>query len=437
MKKYKILFNNPLIILFLSGFLLNIPFFVPHIITEIFAFFIIAPAFYSITKLDNMKRYSGGALFFGAWMIPTSYWYFNFMPIWLAVLSLSYFTLIANVFYISSFIRNKNIIGDFAIIIVTWLSLTYLRINLPITEDWWIPHLAYTQWQNISVLQIANLLGIYGIIFLILIINAILAYFWIKGKRSTSIIFVLLIIFIFLSGNFLIIKCSEGKGEQPVSLIAIQSSPKNGYLSSADLNDIKNLKQLTQTALEKIQNKSSKTIFVLWPENMITEESTEDLMNFAKENNIFLIFNRAEKTDTAPLNSVVMINNKGKMILKNYKIHKAPNEVISISESINNHIVINGLKITSSICYDLHYADLHERAFGNNLIFAPVDDDRFGRFMPYLHARDVIFRAIENRINILTASTNGPTLYVNKFGIIEKGPLEIYYEGYLIVETNI
>ena len=90
-------------------------------------------------------------------MLPTSYWYFNFMPIWLAALSSAFFTLIANVFQISNLVKKKSIISDFAIIIVSWLALTFLRINLPITEDWWIPHLAYTQWQNISVLQIANL----------------------------------------------------------------------------------------------------------------------------------------------------------------------------------------------------------------------------------------------------------------------------------------
>lgn len=163
-----------------------------------------------------------------------------------------------------------------------------LIINLPITEDWWIPHLFYTQWQNLSILQIANFLGIYGI-----------------------------------------------------------------------------------------------------------------------------------------------------ELLRNYKTHKAPGEKISVLKGINNFIEINNTKITSDVCYDLHYPDLENRAKGKDLLFAPVDDDRFGKFLPYLHARDVIFRAIENRINILTASTNGPTFFVNKYGIIKKGPLKIYEEGFLIVETDI
>ena len=85
----------------------------------------------------------------------------------------------------------------------------------------------------------------------------------------------------------------------------------------------------------------------------------------------------------------------------------------------------------------MHYPDFKEKVKKSSLLFAPIDDDRFGKFMPYLHARDVIFRAVENRINILTASTNGPTFFVNKYGIIEKGPLKIYDENYLIIETGI
>ncbi|MDO9399515.1 MAG: hypothetical protein Q7T79_02430 [bacterium] len=438
MENFKKIILNPWFILFISGLFLNIPFFFPNIFAEFLAFFIIAPAFYAITKVEKNKRYLGGLLFFGAWILPTTYWYYHFMPVWLAFLaSFGFVGLIAHVFHISNLIKKKNIVVDFLIIIISWVGLTILRINLPIVKDWWVPDIFYTQCQNLSVLQIANFSGIYGILFLILAINAILAYFLIKKKKRTAIIFVITICAIFLLGNFTIKHFAKTE-KQNISLIAIQSSPENGYRADANFNDIKNLKNLTIKALAEIQNKSSKNIFVLWPENMITENDSKTLADFAKENNIFLTFNRAEKSNNLPFNSVVMINNSGKEILRNYKTHKAPGEKISIPiKNIQNFVEIDKVKITSDICYDLHYPDFKEKVKKSSLLFAPIDDDRFGKFMPYLHARDVIFRAIENRINILTASTNGPTFFVNKYGIIEKGPLEIYKEGYLILETGI
>ncbi len=428
---------NPFFILFVSGMFLNIPFFILNIFAELSAFFIIAPAFCVITKLEKQKRYLGGMIFFSAWLLPTIYLNSSFMPTWLAFLvSFGFVTLIARVFQLSNFVKNKSILSDFSIIIISWVVLTALIINLPITEDWWIPHLFYTQWQNLSVLQIANFFGIYGIELLILLTNASLAYLLLKKKKMTSIIFVIIICIIFLSGNFAIEQFAK-TGKQNFSFISIQSSPENGYFADANLNDVQNLKNLTKRALEKIQDKPLKNIFVLWPENMITENDSKSLGDFAKENNIFLVFNEAQKTENNPLNLAIMIDKNGEELLRNYKTHKAPGEKISVLKNVHNSVKINEIKITSDVCYDLHYHDLKNRAKGNDLLFAPVDDDRFGKFLPYLHAKDVIFRAVENRINILTASTNGPTFFVNKYGIIKKGPLKIYEEGFLIVETDI
>ncbi len=437
MKLTKQAITNPFFILFVSGMFLNIPFFILNIFAELSAFFIIAPAFYAITKLEKQKRYLGGIIFFSAWLLPTTYWYYNFLPALHAFLAIFGLVIVmAIVFQLSSSVKNKSVLSDFSIIIISWVALTTLIINLPIAEDVWIPHLAYTQWQNLSVLQVANFFGMYGIELIILLTNASLAYLLLKKKKMTSIIFVIIICILFLSGNFAIEQFAKTEG-QDISLIAIQSSPENGYWADANLNDVQNLKNLTRNALAKIQDKPSKNIFVLWPENMISEEDSKTLMDFAKENNIFLVFNEAQKTENDPLNLVVMVDKNGEELLRNYKTHKAPGEKISVLKNVHNSVKINEIKITSDVCYDLHYPDLKNRAKGNDLLFAPVDDDRFGEFMPYLHAKDVIFRAIENRINILTASTNGPTFFVNKYGIIENGPLKIYEEGFLIVETDI
>jgi len=93
--------------------------------------------------------------------------------------------------------------------------------------------------------------------------------------------------------------------------------------------------------------------------------------------------------------------------------------------------------VVTDICYDLHYPDIRERIDGDDLLLAPVDDDRFGSFFPYLHAADTVFRAVENDINIITASTNGPTFYVNRHGVVERMPLPVYSEDVLVIETKI
>jgi apolipoprotein N-acyltransferase len=63
------------------------------------------------------------------------------------------------------------------------------------------------------------------------------------------------------------------------------------------------------------------------------------------------------------------------------------------------------LTITNAICYDLHYFDLALKLKNTDILLASVNDADFGRFMPYLHAKDIILRAIENRVNIGVSST--------------------------------
>ena len=434
MIKLKNILTNPFLVIFLSGALLNIPFFVHEIWADFLAFFLIIPVFVAVTKVPKNKKYLAGLLFFSVWLIPTSLWYFYFMNPWEACLKLTFFFLMANIFVVPNILKKKNIILEFGLIIFTWTAITFLRINLPFTEDWWIPHIAYTQWQNLSILQLANFTGIFGIIFAILFLNAFLAYLWIKKKKYLVIISIIFLIATFSFGNYYI-KNISNFNKIPFTLIGIQSSPENGFYANANKNDIYKLQQLTQNALSEISNKDRK-IIVLWPENMLQEKHSKILQNFAKENNIYIIFNRAEKTNQGLFNTVIMIEPSGEEILKNYKMHSAPSEKIQVKSNIHNSIKIDKLKITSDICYDLHYSDISKRIQNSDLLFAPVDDDRFGNFMPYLHASDTIFRAIENRVNIFTASTNAPTMFVDKYGVIKKGPLKAYNEGYLIVNSK-
>ncbi|HAJ95909.1 MAG TPA: hypothetical protein DCP02_06725 [Actinobacteria bacterium] len=428
---------NPYAIISLSGALLNISFFIHNIYAQIFALFIIAPAFFAISRLKGIKRYVGGLIFFGSWIIPTCYWYFLIFPWWAALLRLTIFTLMANVFFIPLIIRKRNIMLDFIIIIVSWVAIIAARIELPFTKDWWIPHIAYTQWLNPLIVQIAGFAGIYGIIFIVLLVNAVIAYLLIKKKYIPASVLAIVIIAACLSGNAFFQNTIE-KGDKNIALLAVQSVPSKGYYSeNATIEDIENLKSLTSGALKDVKREENNIIIAIWPENMVKISEDENISRFVRENNIYLVYNRAVPNDDAlPFNTAVLLNSSGEVVLTNYKKHIAPGEKITSSSKFSS-ILVHDIKVITDICYDLHYPDIRERIDGDDLLLAPVDDDRFGRFFPYLHAADTVFRAVENDINIITASTNGPTFYVNRYGVVERMPLLVYSEDVLVIETKI
>ena len=55
----------------------------------------------------------------------------------------------------------------------------------------------------------------------------------------------------------------------------------------------------------------------------------------------------------------------------------------------------------------------------------------------YKQAVEGVLKAVEHRVHVLSASTNGPTYYANSLGVIKRGVLPLMSEGYIIIETKI
>lgn len=419
--------QNPFLLLLLSGLLLNLSFFIHSIYTGILALFSIAPAFYALSKLKTKHRYLGGLIFFSTWLLPTTYWYYLFMPIWGAILaSIGFVLLIANLFHISNLFKKKSLKTDFSIIIASWVGFTLARTLLPVLEDGWIPHIAYTQWLNPLMIQLASFGDIYSIMLVMLSINAFLAYLIIKKKRLVAVSFMIVISVSCLIGNKLIQNLNTSSDGEDIVLVAVQSP----YY-----NNIQNLMDITNEALSSIE-RTNRPIVAIWPENMTNPEEETKLQKFAQEKNIYLGYNRATPTETyMPYNSAVLISNDGEVILTNHKKHAAPGEEITESDKFESSNIGN-ISVTADICYDIHYPDISERLVGQDLLLAPIDDSEYGSYMPYLHAADVVFRAAGNRTNIITSATTGPTFFANKYGVPSK-ILPFYTEDILIIETKI
>jgi apolipoprotein N-acyltransferase len=70
-----------------SGLAVSLLSFVPNIFIQSTVLVIFVPFFLSVMKLPKKQAYTAGLIFFAAWILPTTYWYYGFMPWWLAVLA--------------------------------------------------------------------------------------------------------------------------------------------------------------------------------------------------------------------------------------------------------------------------------------------------------------------------------------------------------------
>lgn len=432
----KLIISHPFFLCFISGFLFNIAFFIQHPLAQITALFAIIPVFYAISKAEKKDRYWSGVFFFAPWMIPTTLWYYKIFPWYFALpATIGMVFLSAEIFRIriASLFRKKGVAWTFFFFILTWVLFVVLRTTIPYVQMMYIPHIASTQWLNPSIIQISRILGLGGVIFLILLSNAGAAYLIIKKKFVLLAGFCLLIIASSLGGNWYL-KNIESSSDNIITFIVVQSSPVGGYHSEAVTKDVELLKKMTLDELNKLDNRDDKTIIALWPENMVKAEDFSNVEEFVKSANIHLVYNKAEQEgEENPYNVVVILDPNGDEVMRNFKRHAAPGEDIKTKAS-SDVFVLNDIRITGAICYDLHFADVKKRAKGNDLLVGVVDDDRFGTIYPILHAADMVLRARENSINIITSSTNGPTFFVNKYGVVEKMPLELFKEETLVFE---
>ncbi|MBI2482662.1 hypothetical protein HYV74_00620 [Candidatus Uhrbacteria bacterium] len=420
------------------GALLLPSFFVPSLFSHLLALLAIAPALALIAPLTWWPRYLAGLCFFGAWILPTTTWYYRIFPWWLALLaSVGYVTLIALAFALPALFRRRLVIRDLAFTVIPWALLESVRLYAPVTQDWWIPHLANTQWLNPLIVRAATWGGIPTVIVVVLLVSATLAWLAMRPRRHMAIMgvgFVLGACALYAAA----MRTWDFDTPYRVLVVGVQAPPHGGIRANADASDVQELMRMTADAVQSLKY-TGQVLFVVWPENMIAESESVRIGEFARAQGIFLVWNRAESVPGAPdrpANTAVYSGadapNAAVQVLA-WKRHAAPSEQITTG-AFSSPLQIVGHRVVGAICYDLHYPDIGERLRGHHLVLGMIDDDRYGTLLPYLHASDVVYRAAQHRIPIATGSTSGPTMAVDRFGVVRAGPLPIGVRGVMASE---
>jgi apolipoprotein N-acyltransferase len=336
---------------------------------------------------------------------------------------------------------------------ILWINLEYLRGILFTGFPWSM--LGHTLYKSHNLIQICDITGVFGLSFLIVFSNSIIALFFynrsINNKNYLNLsinaaIFVILIIGIMLYGQNRIIFYDNIK-DSPLTISIIQPSIEQGKKwNSQYQNEVINIyKKLTLASLKDHPN------LIIWPETSLPflygsdKEYTDDFNNFQKSLNTYLLFGsilvRQTTLDDYKLsNSAILMSSNGKILYVYDKIHLVPfGEYVPLSEilffinklvpSIGTYLhgeryVVGQTEIGSFatlICYEIIFPDLVRRFFQNNgnFIITITNDAWFGATSgPYQHFIISIFRAIENRKPLVRAANTGISAFIDPTGRI-------------------
>ena len=340
----------------------------------------------------------------------------------------------------------KPVIFKVLWIALAWTVTEFLRSEMPVFGFGW-NLLAYSQSSYVTLIQFANVLGAYGLGFLIVLVNAAIFYTWFERKSRKTALGLAAVIACVLAGLLGYGKLTLANSLNPkeylrVSVVQgnIPQSVKWELMAKEKILEIH--EKLTRlAALEE-------TDLIIWPEAAFPGYFNRDLQaerisRLAEEIQAPLLLGGLEwESEKESYNSAYFLKKDGAFGQRYDKLRLVP-----FGEYIPLKFIFGGLKPIADalgisdfsagaapvifrwaredwpfgvlICFEDIFMDLARDLAERDAKFLVVitNDAWFGKTSaPFQHLQASIFRAIENGISVVRAANTGISAFVSHQG---------------------
>jgi len=456
-----------------SGLLLSGSF--PKFGWDLLAWFALAPLLYSI---KDQEAWAGFRLGFVAglvhyctllyWLVPVMRTY-GYLPLYLSLSVLFLFAAVLALF-MAVFAAVLTVLGTTPLralvaMPVLWVALEYLRSFIFSGFPWEL--LGYSQFQRLQLIQISDILGVYGLSALIVLCNAAILFAglslakkkWQTGEVNNRLAAGAII----AAGTALMLTWVYGQqrldtidkliAEAPKATIAVVQGNIDQSIkwdSAFQMQTIARYNRLSRTAMKK------KPDLIVWPES-----ATPFYLMYDRKPSE-LVFKGIERAGTDYLigspsferrggqvqyfNSAYLIRPRQKAIIKYDKTHLVPyGEYVPLRKWLPflGKIVaqvgdfVPGQKgrtlpwghwrLGVQICYEIIFPGLSRAMVRNDaaLLVNITNDAWFGTTSgPYQHFSMTVFRTVENRRALARAANTGISGFIDPAGrILAASPL--------------
>jgi apolipoprotein N-acyltransferase len=336
---------------------------------------------------------------------------------------------------------------------VLWVSLEYLRTYALTGFPWAL--IGYSQYKFISLIQISDMTGVYGVSFLVAALNGAffdVAVSWPKrtgqmplfGRWPMTVGIGVLALLLLASVIYGMGKLkNEFNTAQFVKASVVQGNIAQGIKWDSRFRSevIETYKRLTLTA------SSADPDIIIWPESAMpftfgnNKALTGEIIEFQKSIGVHLLFgSNTVKSVNRMSNSAVLLSPEGNVMSVYDKIHLVPyGEYVplrSVLPFVNKLTAGIGdfipgkepsvmetpfAKIGNLICFEIIFPGLVRKFAdrGANMLITITNDAWFGRTSaPYQHFSMAVFRAVENRVPIARAANTGISGFIDSKGRI-------------------
>ncbi|MDI9569875.1 MAG: apolipoprotein N-acyltransferase [Pseudomonadota bacterium] len=350
-----------------------------------------------------------------------------------------------------------------------WTTLEYGKSHLLTGFPW--ENLGYSQYLNLPILQLADIAGVYGLSFLIVLVNVLIfeAAFIHRGKeekkgRLVRIVAVLGIMA--LGTGYGLMRLQEIDRTAPASTLTVRIAQGN-VDQSVKWNPAYQRETIATYAALSMAEAAARPALVVWPETAYPAFFQEDdglhreVVALVKDRAAwFLIGSPAfaiQRGETALFNSAFLLTPEGAIAGRYDKVHLVPyGEYVPLRDYfpfINKLVAgigdfgvgpgyyplkMNDRRLGVLICYEGIFpaASRDYKRRGADFLVNITNDAWFGRTSaPYQHLSMTVFRAVENRLDVVRAANTGISARIDAAGRID-GRMDLFQTGFQDIEIR-
>ena len=333
---------------------------------------------------------------------------------------------------------------------VAWVACDFIRSFVLTGFPWAM--LGHSQFRTLTLIQIADISGVYGITLLIVLANVVF-YRLLRANsgvgvpypaKSALVLFIALIATLFYGFNRL--NETESLATKPLKVALIQGNIRQDVKWSPAFRD------QTIAIYQRLTRETGKENpdLVIWPESAVPfffqdhPLESERVRELAREMRAYLLFgspaHELRNGNPVFLNSAFVIAPHGETIARGDKIHLVPfgeyvplgryfpfisKLVVGIGDfSPGEHATPLNIGQTQAgllVCYEAIFPELARDYVRNGarVLVNITNDAWFGNSSaPYQHLSIAAFRAVENRTPLLRAANTGITAIIDQNGHI-------------------
>jgi len=351
-----------------------------------------------------------------------------------------------------------------------WVVGEFIRAHFLTGFDW--GGLAYSQYKNLAFIQIADVTGMFGTSFFVVMINVLLKEIisaMIMPRKNFKILApsliatALLTILVFGYGQW---KLNSPRPEGDISIAVVQANiPQDMKWDKSSWPTIMGRYQVLTLEAAK-----EKPHLIIWPETSFPGMLWKDkatfmkLEDFVKELNIPLLFGSVIKEEGKYHNSAILLSKEAEMIERYDKVHLVPfgefipfrsifpflEQIVPIGDfTAGNDFTIFPFSpktpFSVLICFEDTVARLSRQFVlnGAQLLINITNDAWFeDTKAPFMHLQSSVFRTVENRRYLVRSTNTGVSCFIDNLGRIlncvkDHNGKKTYTSGYIIEKISL